>query len=164
MNDPTEGLIAQILHNLVRVGLVSSVDPDAQTVRVVFDDKEETVSYDLPIVVPFTFKNKVQRLPDIDDQVLCIFLPNGEEEGFILGGFYSTADKPLSSEKEEYIYAIPGGFVISVNRKAHEVVMMDSYGSKVVFRDGDIIFQSAHHIHLNPGDVHVPEHLNYVLA
>lgn len=162
MNEFTEGQILQILHNIFRVGEVSSVDGSRHTVRVTFDDKEDVVSYDLRVLTLGTYRNKVQHLPDVKEQVLCAFLPNGEEMGFVLGSIYSEVDQPLLNDEDEYLFVIPGAIAVSINREKHEINIMDYHGSKIVLRLGDIIMQSKRHIHFNPGNINVPEHLNHV--
>jgi len=87
-----------IIRNLVRIGRVSSVDPACMSARVVFSDKDEDVSYDLPVLAMCAKSNKEYHLPDIDTQVVCLFLPNisskGLTTGFVLGSFYSDVDAP----------------------------------------------------------------------
>lgn len=90
--------------NLIRVGRVSQVDGAACTARVVFNDADESVSYDLPILQPCAKDNAVYSLPDIDTQVVCIFLPNasgkGLNAGYIVGACYSTEDVPQENNTD----------------------------------------------------------------
>lgn len=90
--------------NLIRVGRVSQIDGAACTARVVFNDADESVSYDLPVLQPCAKDNAVYNLPDIDTQVVCIFLPNasgkGLNAGYILGACYSTEDTPKESNAD----------------------------------------------------------------
>lgn len=87
-----------IVRNMIRIGRVSSVDPACMTARVVFNDKDNDVSYDLPVLAMCARSNKEYHLPDIDTQVVCLFLPNisskGLTTGFVIGSFYSDVDKP----------------------------------------------------------------------
>lgn len=71
------------LKNAIRTGWVSSVNILNSTARVTFKDKGDAfVSAPLKIV-----KNQLTPwLPFIGQYVLCIFLPNGDGDGFILGG------------------------------------------------------------------------------
>ncbi|WP_425057612.1 hypothetical protein SCACP_21290 [Sporomusa carbonis] len=87
-----------ILKNIVRVGKVSSVDSATASVRVAFEDRQGMVSYDLPVIVPWSMKNKFHYLPDVGEQVLCLFLPNGNAQGFCLGSFYSDTDMPPAAD------------------------------------------------------------------
>lgn len=68
------------LQDMVRIGIVSSVNKDETTARVKIEE-ENIVTGDLRIV-----QNAYPWMPDIGQWVLCIFVPNGEGDGFILGG------------------------------------------------------------------------------
>ena len=94
------------LNNIVRAGWVSSVDPATRTARVTFADKGQTlVSSPLKVLKSGPFipqAGEVQQtekeaghthkviispwLPLPGDFVLCIFLPNGDGDGFVIGG------------------------------------------------------------------------------
>jgi len=43
---------------VIRIGIVSSIDAEKGTARVIFDDLDNLVSYNLPILFPATLKNK----------------------------------------------------------------------------------------------------------
>lgn len=64
----------------IRVGVVSSVDLDQHTVRVLFPDLDNQVSSNLEVLR--------DGMPNIDETVVCIFLGNGLESGFCLGSPY----------------------------------------------------------------------------
>ena len=82
----------------IRVGIVSSVDKQACTARVYFEDLDSYVSSELRVIVKNAMSRKDFWLPEVDEQVLCIFLPNDESTGFIIGSFYSETDKPPTSD------------------------------------------------------------------
>ena len=69
----------KIARNLIREGVVSSRDIPGRTVKVFFPDRD-LVSGNLPL------QNGV-TMPAIGDPVVCLFLGNGLERGFCLGGF-----------------------------------------------------------------------------
>ena len=90
--------------NWIRIGEVSSVDPKKCTARVVFDDEDGFVSNDLPIVQRNTQNTKDYWLPAVGEDVICLFLPCGEEDGFILGSFYADEiEPPVNSETKRYL-------------------------------------------------------------
>lgn len=84
----------EYLRDLIKVGEVSSVDTAKGTARVVFDDEEGMVSNDLQVLQRNTIENQGLWLPDVGEDVVCLFVPNGEEDGFILGSFYSDEIEP----------------------------------------------------------------------
>ncbi len=68
------------IKNAVRIGEVSSVDNTKYTARVIFHDKDGMVSAPLKIMgFPSPW------LPKVGQYVLCLYLINGESDGFILG-------------------------------------------------------------------------------
>lgn len=78
-----------VIRNLIRVGRISTLDKLKGTCRVMFDDKDNIVSGEL-CIMEFVNLDKL----NIEDQVLCIFLPNGIQVGFCLGKFYSEINIP----------------------------------------------------------------------
>lgn len=89
---------------IVKVGEVSSVDYEKGTARVVFDDEESFVSNDLQVLQRNTQDNQDFWMPDVGEDVVCLFLPNGMEDGFILGSFYADeVAPPESGENKRYV-------------------------------------------------------------
>lgn len=72
------------LGSVIRTGIVSSVDPNARTARILFRDKNNMVSGPLKIVT--REHGSSAWLPTISQAVLCVYLPDGESDGFVLGG------------------------------------------------------------------------------
>ncbi|MBP2655416.1 MAG: phage baseplate assembly protein [Firmicutes bacterium] len=94
----------ETFQNMIRYGKVSSVNPKLHTVRVAFADKSGVVSHSLPVLVSGTLKNKHYHLPDVDEDVLCLFLPNGIQRGFVIGSFYNVNNSPpVSSADKEHV-------------------------------------------------------------
>lgn len=90
----------QELKDIVRVGIISSVNAGKMTARVKIQD-QEIVTGDLKIVqntptadiviksgsCPAECEVKIKPwIPKVGQWVLCIFKPDGEGDGFILGG------------------------------------------------------------------------------
>ena len=104
------------IRDIFRIGKVSSVNGAACTVRVTFPDKDDMVSAELPIVVVGSHGTKGYWVPEVDTQVLCCFLPNpsgrGMNDGFVLGGFYSTEDPPEESNPKVRCIKLPDGCYI----------------------------------------------------
>ncbi|OLN21396.1 hypothetical protein BTO30_14850 [Domibacillus antri] len=66
------------MKDIIRVGTVSSIS--GSTARITYDDRENAVSSELPIVQ----RGDVFQLM-VGDQVLVVYLPNSKGEGFIIG-------------------------------------------------------------------------------
>jgi len=83
------------LKNIARIGTISSIDTSNRTARVKFSDKNDLVSAPLRVLKnpPLAnIENTTDKiiispwLPAVGDMVLCIYIPNGESDGFIIGG------------------------------------------------------------------------------
>ena len=93
-------------------GIVSSVNPQNATARVVFSDRDNTVSYDLPITFANTGFAKIYSMPKVGQPVKCSFLGTGMEDGFIDGSFYnSDKQKKKTGDHLHYIAFDDGAFV-----------------------------------------------------
>lgn len=107
------------LNSLIKIGEVSSVNASQGTARVVFDDEDGVVSYDLPVLQTNTFRNKDYSMPDVGEDVLCLFLPSGPEEGFILGSFYAGEIKLPEADANKRTIVFADGTRISYDRSSH---------------------------------------------
>ena len=112
------------LNDLIKVGEVSSIDPATGTARVVFDDEDGTVSYDLPILQRNTYKTKDFHSVTVGEDVLCLFLPTGPEEGFILGSFYAGEITPPESTKDRRTTIFEDGTVICYDMASHTATVI----------------------------------------
>lgn len=96
------------LKNIVRKGIVQSVDKKKMKARVKFGDKGGIISGELHILVRHRIvvptkaeeqgdKTKPEEghsheayitewIPEIGDMVLCLMIPDGDGEGYLLGG------------------------------------------------------------------------------
>lgn len=110
-----------LLTRFIKVGEVSSVNYAAGTARVVFDDEDAIVSYDLPVLQRNTIKNRDYEMPDIGEDVVCIFLPTGSEEGFIIGSFYADEITPPESDGNKRTVIFSDDTRISYDRVTHEL-------------------------------------------
>lgn len=72
------------LKNIVRIGKISSVDSAARTARVIFEDKKDADGNPLISGALKIIKN---QNVSVGEYVLCIFLVNGNGDGFVIGGY-----------------------------------------------------------------------------
>jgi phage baseplate assembly protein V len=101
--------------------VVTSVNEGAATVRVRIPDADDTVSKELPVLFQKTQDNKEYDLPDVGEQVVCLFLPNGLEQGFVLGSPYSSVDKPPVSNRDKKHYGFSDGSWLEYDREQHKL-------------------------------------------
>ncbi len=104
----------------VRVGLVRKTQPQEGTVIVELADSDKVLTKALPVVFPKTGNDRSYDMPDIDEQVVCIFLANGMEQGFVLGSVYSKLDvPPRRCHQDVQIREYKDGTRWSYDRKQH---------------------------------------------
>ena len=118
MFNDAEGL-AEALKQCIRVGVVTSTDPGAATVRCKCVDADGLITYPLRVLNHKTLDDKAYWMPDVGEHVLCLFLPYGNEQGFVLGAFYSEADTPPVSDQDKRHVAYEDGTWWEYDRKNH---------------------------------------------
>lgn len=115
------------IKRLIRVGTVSSVNAAAGTVRVAFAAQDDMVTYELPVITRGSKNNKDYWLPDVDEQVLCLFLPNtsgrGVCDGFVLGTFYSIVDAPVENSGDVHAVKYGDGTIIKHDRSTGKLTI-----------------------------------------
>lgn len=115
-------------------GVVSSVDPQNATARVVFSDRDNTVSYDLPITFSSTGFAKMYSMPKVGQPVKCSFLGTGMEDGFIDGGFYNSDNKPPKTGENLHYIAFDDGALIEYDADS-KIMTLKSGGGGVFIDD-----------------------------
>ena len=115
--DAVERRLAQTF----RIGIVRLPLPEIGAVRVVMPDADCIESYILPVLVRKTHKDKDYWMPDIGEQVLCVFLPTGQETGFVIGSPFSDPDPvPVGSVDIRHI-RFEDGTWLEYNRKSGDM-------------------------------------------
>lgn len=127
---------------LLKIGEVSSVNPQSCTARVVFDDDDGLVSGDLQILQMNSLKNKGYWLPDVGEDVVCAFLGTGVEEGFILGATYAGAVEPPASSQDKRAVHFSDGSFFEFDRSASEF-KVEIGASKVTINKERITAEAA---------------------
>lgn len=115
------------IKKLIRVGTVSSVNAAAGSVRVAFAAQDDMVTYELPVITRGSKNNKDYWLPDVDEQVLCLFMPNtsarGVCDGFVLGTFYSSVDAPVENSGDVHAVKYGDGTIIKHDRSTGKLTI-----------------------------------------
>ena len=107
------------LSSLIRIGEVTSTNPASCTARVTFDDDDGFTSYDLPVLQPNTLKNRDYHMPDIGEDAVCVFLPAGASEGFIIGSIYAGEVTPPAGSGDVRTAEFEDGTRLEYDRAAH---------------------------------------------
>ena len=134
-----------MLKNLIRVGSVSAINPAKCAARVVFADRSEVVSFELPVLVRGSLRNKDYWMPDPGEQVVCLFLPSGNAQGFIIGSIYSERDKPPVTEGNKRHIKFDDGTIIEYDRVTH-TLSINAKGSINIQTTGNTVVSAAGNI------------------
>lgn len=135
------------IKNIIRIGRVSSIDVNTNTARVAFSDKDDLVSGNLMIVNRGSMVDKDYWIPDIDEQVLCLMLPNksglGLNEGFILGSFFSAEDAPQERSADVRAVKFGDGTVIKHDRSTGNLTINNATGDIDIIAGGTVTIKGA---------------------
>ena len=108
------------LEELFYVGTVTSYGETPGTVKVTRKDKDNRVSAELPILQLCVQGNKFFHMPQIDEEVLILQLPNaggkGVGDGYVLGAFYNDVDLPIEKDNENISLVMENGSYIRFNK------------------------------------------------
>ena len=110
--------VERALRGMVRTGTVSAGDPERDTARVTFDDKDGTSSPELHIMHRFSGKNKDYWVPDIGDQAVCLFANNDKNfsTGWILGSYFTDKQPPQAASADVMRLDFADGSYIEYDR------------------------------------------------
>lgn len=104
---------------LLKVGEVCEVLPEKHMCRVVFPCEGNNTSYELFVLCRNSLKNKDYNMPDVGEDVLCIFMPDGSEDGFILGSYYAENLEKCSISQDERKVKFSDDTTVTYNRVTH---------------------------------------------
>lgn len=109
--------------DMIRVGTVSATNPEKNTVRVTFPDHDDLVSGELRILARGGAKNRDFWMPDVDDEVVCIFPTNDENfcDGFVIGTLFNEKFPPNSDSQEISRKDFSDGSFFQFNRETGEL-------------------------------------------
>jgi len=115
---------------MFRVGIVKSQDAVNAKVRVTFPDRNQMVSWWLPLCVPKSQTDKAYWIPDIGEQVVCL-MDEHDEDGAVLGAIYSSADSPPVSSADKWHLTMKDGAAFDYDRAAHNLAVSIPAGGTV---------------------------------
>ncbi len=131
-----KALEAMVRH-LIRTGEVVGVDEAAGTARVRFADAQDLVSHPLRVLADKSLRDKSQWMPDLGEQVLCLFLPTGLEQGFVVRAVYSSADPAPGKPSHVRYVRFEDGTELEYDRRAHQL-RADVKGEVDIKAEGDM--------------------------
>ncbi len=135
-----------------RVGIVSAQDATNCRVRVKFPEREQMVSFWLPVLVRKSQNDKAYSLPDIGEQVVCL-MDADDEDGCVLGAVYSSVDTPPAGmTKDKWHYSASDGAAFEYDRSAHALsISLPSSATATITANGATIeIDASGNILVNP--------------
>lgn len=102
---------------MIKVGIVTAIDESTAKARIQILDNDEIISDWLPILQNKTKDDKFYFMPDINEEVLAVFLDSGLEQGFIIGSIYNQKDNTPISDKDKYFIKFKDNTTIEYDRK-----------------------------------------------
>ncbi len=137
---------------MFRVGIVRQQDIDTARVRVVFPDRDQLLSYWLPILFCKTQDDKNYWIPDLGEQVVCI-MDEHDEAGAVLGSIYSSVDAPPVAGADKCHWSFKDGATFEYDRAAHALAVQLPGGATMSLKangatiaidgDGNISLQAS---------------------
>lgn len=130
--------------SLIKIGEISSIDPAKCTARVVFDDEDSIVSFDLPVLQRNSLKNHDYAMPDVGEDAIVLFFGEGQEDGVILGSIYAGEVTPPESTEKRRTVVFDDDTRVCYDRAEHKLTVTIE-GTEVVFnrQDGSITVPNA---------------------
>jgi phage baseplate assembly protein V len=120
---------------MFRVGLVKQQDLQTARVRVAFPDRDQLLSYWLPLLFTKTQNDKSYWIPDVGEQVVCL-MDEHDEAGAVLGAIYSVVDPPPVESADKYHLSFKDGASIEYDRGAHALAVNLPSGATITLSAG----------------------------
>lgn len=132
-------IVRKELSKYFHVGQVSSNNASNNTVRVAFDDMSgpagKFVSGEMQTLQRHTAGARHQSLSVAGEHVLCINLPNGTPEGFILGSYYTASNMTDGGGTDVERTTYPDGAVIEYNSGTGTATVRGAKHAKVTVEE-----------------------------
>lgn len=139
-----------ILKRIVRVGKIVDVNPEKCRARVYFPDND-IVTHELPIIQHHSHEDKFYTLPAVDEFVVCLFVPVGQETGFILGSYYSDSNPPVTQDKAKFTITFKDGTTLEYDKERHEL-SANVKGAAIITAEKDITADCLGSINVNTAE------------
>lgn len=105
------GKLRQTLNRVIAVGEVTEVDEILHRVKVRLPDRDVVTGF-LHVLVPYASGGYAYGLPKVGDTVMCVFMPGGIEDGFVIGSYYHKEEEPPVKDKNKFYKRFSDGTVV----------------------------------------------------
>ena len=131
--------IANQVSNLVREGVVSAIYPERHSARVMFEDRNNLVGAEMPVLTLFAYKNKAYGLPEVGERVVVLSASNDTFAGggYIIGSlFTSSTPPPVEGNADVTRLEFSDKAFISYDRQTHSFTLQFSDEASIT-HDGE---------------------------
>ncbi|AIF51262.1 phage baseplate assembly protein V [Pelosinus sp. UFO1] len=143
------------IKNLFRTGTVTAIDEVKQLIRVTFDDLDDTVSPWMQVAARGVSKDDDYWVPDIDEQVQCMFMPTGNAEGYVLFSVRGANNVPRAGKMGRRYIKFADGSSVEHDRESSTMTIVCSGPINIIAAGnvnvtGDVIANGVsliNHIH-----------------
>jgi phage baseplate assembly protein V len=129
-----------------RVGHIVSVNPAKCRATVEFKDKDRMVSAELQLGFTATLGRQVARTLKPGTHVVCEFLGNGYETGFVKYAIYDEKNPPPTDDPNKDVLTYEDGTWIEYDHKEHKLLIravkdveISAGGDIVIAADGNFV-------------------------
>jgi len=132
-----------LLERVIRIGNVSARYPKEGAVQIDFRDAgpEGTPSWRCPVLQPKTKADKAYWMPDKGERVVVLSLPQGKEQGLVVGAFYNDRDAvPVESNDKAQVTFEDGTVVLYDREKS--LLKVDGKGKVTILCDDDATIET----------------------
>jgi len=131
------------------VGEVTEANEEKCTVRVKFEDRDNFISGELQVLQRKTHDDKDSWMPDIGEQVWCLFLGNGPIAGLVLGATYNAEDLPPENSIGKKVVEFKDGTRFEYDRKEHKLNVEIKNGGILNLKiSGDVTLETEANVNL----------------
>lgn len=108
--------------SMIREGVVSIVYPERCSCRVRYEDRDDLISAEMPILQPAGAKNKFYSLPDVGD-VVCVLAASNDNSntGWVVGSRFHDKCEPPEKNQDVSMVKFGDGSFIKYDRAKHEM-------------------------------------------
>ena len=134
-----------------RAAIVKTQDLAGGRVRVNFPDRDNLLSWWLPIITPKTQDDKFYWMPDIGEQVVCL-MDAHDENGAVIGAIYSAVDTTPVESADKFHVTFKDGAAFEYDRAAHALSVTLPAGATMALNGpGGVSIESATQIVIQQG-------------
>ena len=154
----------------IRIGIVSSIYPERGTAKVTYQDRDDIVNREFPILVPCTLYDRWYYMPDVGERVQVLVDPTAPTRGCIVGSYYADTRKPPIADKDKAYVKFKDDTLIEYDRKLHKLTIKIPEGGEKsidIFAESDINIETNGKINIQAAEninVETAENINVEAA